>query len=119
MTTETEVDPLDELLEDQAEDDAEDWDALDELTIAELDAGSRLLKTSLIRAVAENTADYERGLAIVAYLHARRRDRTTKPDELLKRFTGMRYSELAQHLAGLKPPRTEDGEPDPTAPGPA
>lgn len=115
MTTET--DPLEDLVDKQDAED--DWDALDELTIAELDAGSRLLKTSLIRAVAENTADYERGLAIVAYLHERRHDRTTKPDELLKRFTAMRYSQLAEHLASLKPLRPANGEPDPTDPGPA
>lgn len=106
----TETDEITDLQQPEAE----PWDAIDALTLAELDSGSRLLKTSIIRAVAEKTEDYERGLAIVAYLHARRTDRETKPDELLRRFTGMRYSEVADHLASLAPDADPAG---PTAPG--
>lgn len=92
------------------------FDPLDALTIAELDAGSRLLKASLVAAVAQQTPDYERALAVVGYLHARRDDRTTKPDELLRRFTAMRFSELSEHLQALAPAEDDDGS-DPTGPG--
>lgn len=101
-------------LEADAGDEAEPFDPLDALTIGELDAGSRLLKASLVAAVADKTPDYEKALAVVAYLHARRTDRSTPPNELLRRYTAMRYSELTDALLAFAPV----AEPDPTAPGP-
>lgn len=95
----------------ELEDEPQQFDPLDALTIQELDAGSRLLKGSLIAAVAEKTERYEMGLAVVAYLHARRRDRNTPPGELLGRYTAMSYSDLTDALMEFAPP------PDPTAPG--
>lgn len=92
------------------DDDAQAFDPLDALTIAELDAGSRLLKASVVAAVAEKSADYEKALAVVAYLHARRTDRTTPPPQLLAHYTAMRYSELSEALAAFAPPA------DPTTP---
>lgn len=97
------------------------WDALDALTLAELDAGSRLLKASLVKAMSETTVDYERAVVVLAYLHARRADRETKPAELLRRFEQMRYSEVTAYLLDLAPKLDEGGDPDadPTGPGPA
>lgn len=96
--------------QDQGDDEPEGFDPLDALTIGELDAGSRLLKASVVAAVAEKSADYEKALAVVAYLHARRTDRTTPPAELLRRYTAMRYSELSEALAAFAPTA------DPTTP---
>lgn len=97
-------------LEDDEDEDADTFDPLDALTIAELDAGSRLLKASVVAAVAEKSADYEKALAVVAYLHARRTDRTTPPPQLLAHYTAMRYSELSEALAAFAP------KADPTTP---
>lgn len=98
--------------DDQGEDQGEaaPFDPLDALTIAELDAGSRLLKASVVAAIAEKNEHYEKALAVVAYLHARRSDRTTAPAELLAGYTRLSYSELSEALASFAPP------PDPTTP---
>lgn len=115
--TETEVD--DGVDEPTAEQEAA-WDALDALTLAELDAGSRLLKASLVKAMSETTVDYERATVILAYLHARRTDRETKPAELLRRFEQMRYSEVTEYLFSLAPKGEGADDPaGPTEPGPA
>lgn len=96
------------------------FDPLDALTIAELDAGSRLLKASIVKAVTEGTPEYERAFAILAYLHERRVDRETKPDELLRRFTSMSFREAAEHLQTYGPGAAEDADREnPTGPGPA
>jgi hypothetical protein len=91
---------------------ADDFDPLDLLTIAELDAGSGLLKASLVAQIVTKGAKFEASLAVLAYLLARRTDHTAK----LATFRDMRFTELQSYLETFRPPAgTEAG---PTAPGP-
>lgn len=53
-------------------------DPLERLTIAELDAGSRYLKTDLVTAIAEDRAEKWGGLALVAWILAKRDDPTAQ-----------------------------------------
>lgn len=100
--------------EDQADGQAVTYDPLAALRIDELDTGSRQLRASLVAAITERTVDYERGLAVVAWLHARREDPAAK----LAPFLRLTFTELSEALAELAPDEDDDGE-GPTAPGPA
>lgn len=83
------------------------YDPLAELTITELDSGSRLLKASLVAAITQTSADYERALAIVLFLHRRRAD----PGAKLAPLLGLTFVQLQEQLSAL-------GElQGPTAPG--
>lgn len=82
-------------------------DALDRLTIGELDAGSRLLKTDIVTAVAEHTMHKWAGLAIVAYLI----DRRTDPTVQLATYRAMTPVELAGTL-GLNDDDPEEATAD-------
>lgn len=73
------------------------FDPLAALTITELDAGSRQLKTSLVAAITQQSAGYERALAIVLWLHRRRADPAAKLQPLL----GLTFVELQQQLTAL------------------
>lgn len=84
-------------------------DALNRLTIGELDAGSRLLKTDLVTAISEHTMHKWAGLAIVAFLI----DRRTDPSSQLATYRAMTPDELAETL-GL----VDEEEPDAEAADP-
>lgn len=75
------------------------FDPMAELTLAELDDGSRLLKASIVSAVTERNQHYERALPVVAYLYARRTDRQVR----LQDFTGMTWEQLHQAIAEMAP----------------
>lgn len=81
-------------------------DPLDELTISEIDMGSRLLRADLVGAVTEGTAQRWPALAIVAYLHARRRD----PAAELATYRAMTAKELTDELGLVNDP--DDAEQD-------
>lgn len=81
-------------------------DPLERLTVAELDAGSRLLKTDLVTAIAEDRAEKWAGLAITAWLLARRDD----PSALLSPYRAMGANELYTALGVAAEP-----DPDPAA----
>lgn len=68
-------------------------DPLDQLTIAELDSGSRLLKTDLVTAIGESTMNRWQGLAIVAWLIARRTDPQAKV-ETYRQMTAVELSDV-------------------------
>jgi hypothetical protein len=99
---------------DELEPDAPSFDPLAALTMAELDMGSRQLRASLVASITGRTADYERALAVTAWLHARRADTTAK----LAPYMRMTFTELSDALAAFAP--EVDGEAaGPTPPGPA
>lgn len=101
-------------------DDRPKFDPVDTLTIAELSAGSRELKADVIAVVTSDDHPLKSdALAVVAWLHARRHDRTTKPDALLREFRAMTYTELVQHLNALGDVDGANDPESPTAPGPA
>lgn len=84
-------------------------DPLDALTIAEIDAGSRLLRADLVGAVTQGTAQRWPALAVVAYLHARRGD----PSAQLTQFRAMTPPELLGELGMTTPaPVADDGDGD-------
>jgi hypothetical protein len=129
MTTTEDIDTVDQLdgsryqLDgqpvDQVDDDPDSpappapFDPLAELTLAELDAGSRLLKASIVSAITERNEHYERALPLVVWLWERRSNPKVKLAEL-QRLT---WAQLHDHLAELAP---EGADPEgPTAPGPA
>lgn len=76
-------------------------DPLDVLTIAELDAGSRQLGTSLVAQVTNNGERYERALAVVLWLHKRRTDRSTEPSELLRQLSQLTFVEVSEQLTAI------------------
>lgn len=84
-------------------------DPLDVLTIAELDAGSRQLGASLVAQVSQRGDRYERALAVVLWLHRRRTDRSTNPDELLRQLTKLTFVQLSEQLQELAEELTEQG----------
>lgn len=88
-------------------------DLLDVLTIAEIDAGSRELGGSLVAQVATRGDRYEKALAVVLWLHERRRDRTLEPKALLRELSELRFSELQSRLTALS---LELAEADPSDP---
>jgi hypothetical protein len=90
------------------------FDPMAELTLAELDSGSRLLKASIVEAITARTQHYERALPIVVWLWARRTDRNAQ----LGDFTAMTWQQLHDRLAAMAPEASADPE-GPTAPGPA
>lgn len=95
---------------DQAPDDAPSYDPLAELTIGEIDSGSRMLKASLVHAITERTVDYGKALAITLWLHQRREDPAAKLQPLL----ALTYTELSEQLGQLSPQLDGEG---PTPPG--
>lgn len=96
---------------------ADPWDPMDELTLAELDAGSRLLKASITRAITEQTVDHEKALAVVGYLVERKRLAGTGKATSLSTWLELTYRQLHNRLETLRPdPWDEAG---PTAPRPA
>lgn len=72
-------------------------DPLDALTVAEIDAGSRLLRADLVGAITQGTAQRWPALAIMAYLHARRTDHGAQ----LATYRAMTAAELSAELEGL------------------
>jgi hypothetical protein len=86
---------LDDQVEEPEADDRPDLLSL--LTIDELNAGSRVLKASLVAAVTEKTQDYERGLAVTLYLHERRRD----PKAKLAPLFALSFTEISERLTEL------------------
>lgn len=84
-------------------------DPLDVLTIAELDAGSRQLGASLVAQVSQRGDRYERALAVVLWLHRRRTDRSTNPDELLRQLTKLTFVQLSEQLQQLAEQLAEQG----------
>lgn len=84
-----------------------DVDPLDRLTIAELDAGSRILKADMIVAITAKTMERAAALAILAWLLAKRVD----PHAQLTTYRAMTINELVATL-GI----TEAPAPDPNAP---
>lgn len=76
-------------------------DPLDVLTIAELDAGSRHLGTSLVQQVSTHGDRYERALGVVLWLHRRRTDRSTNPDELARAIGQLTFVEVSEQLTAL------------------
>lgn len=107
LDVEPDVEP--DQLDDEA-DPAPPYDPLAALTINELDAGSRLLKASLMASVMERTALYEKALAVVVWLHARRADRSAQLTPIL----ALTFYELNARLGALGP-----DEASPTPPAPA
>ncbi len=95
-------------------------DPLDALTIAEIDAGSRLLRADLVGAITNGTALRWPALAVTAYLHARRTD----PAAQLATYRAMTAAELTAELgmsAGDDEDETEltgDGTGEPLPPIP-
>lgn len=82
------------------------YDPLAHLTISELDDGSRRLGASLVATITQQGIGYEKALALVLYLHERRRDPSTSLSDL----TGLTFVELSDRLAGLGAGR-EDAPP--------
>lgn len=89
----------------------DEYDPLSDLSIDEISIGSRQLKGSLVRAVADATEDYERGLAVVLWLHKRRAEAGVK----LAPFFALTFTELSDQLGELKAAAAAD----PTAPPPS
>lgn len=83
-------------------------DPLAQLTITEVDSGSRLLKADLVTAITRGTVDRSKALAIVAFLHARRADPAAK----LQPFVEMTYAELGDHLNELGGGDQDDDDDD-------
>lgn len=73
---------------------ATDRDPVAELTIAELDAGSRLLKADMMTAVSTDHPARSAALAVTAWLLARRTDRAAQ----LNTYRAMTLSELTTQL---------------------
>lgn len=92
-------------------------DLVDVLTIAELDAGSRELGTSIVRQITTQGERYEAALAVVLWLHARRSNRGTDPRQLLTELRGLSFvqlSERAQQLSEqLGAAAASEGDADP------
>jgi hypothetical protein len=96
-------------------------DPMATLTVAELDAGSRLLKTDLVTAVAHSTQHKWQALAITAWLLAKRSDPYVKLDT----FRAMHPKELSDALGYGQPDDEPTDEPvdepapaaEPTPPG--
>jgi hypothetical protein len=89
-------------------------DVLAMLTIDELNSGSRQLKASLVRAVADETENYERGLAVVVWLHARRSDPAAQLGPIMRlTFTDLqdRIADIATAAAADEGPTTPTPEP--------
>lgn len=105
MTTTTEDSP-DQL--DQVDDEPRQVDLLDQLTIAEIDAGSRQLGSSLVGQISSKGDRYEQALAVVLWLHRRRTDRTTEPAALLRQLGKLRFVELQEQLTALSQQLAED-----------
>lgn len=99
MTATVEAPPADQEVDAQGADtpEREPVDLLSVLTIDELNDGSRLLKASLIMAVTEQTQHYERALAVLAYLHARRAD----PGAKLAPFMALTFTQLGDRLGAF------------------
>lgn len=95
--TDTDTTPpdIDDQADDQVEDDTPQVDVLALLTVDELNTGSRQLKASLVRAVAGESEDYERGLAVVLWLHARRTD----PGAKLGPYMRLTFYDVQDQLA--------------------
>jgi hypothetical protein len=96
-------------------------DLLDSLTIAEIDAGSRELGTSLVRQVMTHGERYEAALAVVLWLHRRRADRSTEPKKLLADLRKLSFRELTDQADELSQQLAADDQEaaDPLAPAPA
>lgn len=87
-------------------------DPLDQLLLAELDEGSRLLKTDMVSAISEGTVDRWQALAIAAWLLARRKD----PKVKLNEFRQLRPTEVYERLDIGDDDQVDDEEAaDPTA----
>lgn len=101
-------------VDDPAADDdaAPSYDPLAALTVDELHDGSRVLKASIVQAVTRVTADYERALAVVLWLHARRTD----PRAKLATYTALTFTEASEQLGELA---AVDDRPTTPTPSPA
>lgn len=86
------------------QDDTAPYDPLAALTVNELAVGSRHLKASLYAAISNQSADYERGLAVVLWLHRRRADPAAALGECMR----LSFRDLDTALGQLQP--------DPTTP---
>lgn len=91
-------------------DETPQYDPLSALTIDELNDGSRQLKASLISAVTSQNEHYEKALAVVLWLHARR----AKPGTGLSEFLNLTFTELTDRLDQLGP---DEDRPTTPAPG--
>lgn len=81
-------------------------DPIDELTIAELDAGSRLLKGDMMTAVSTDSPNRAAAMAVTAWLLARRTDRAVQ----LNTYRAMTLSELLTQLGiGEDDDQVDDG----------
>lgn len=69
-------------------------DPLDQLLIAELDQGSRMLKADMVAAISRGTENRWQALAIACWLLERRKDEKAK----LEPFRQLRPSELYERL---------------------
>lgn len=87
------------------------YDPLAALTVSELNDGSRQLRASVVAAITGQTEHYEKALAVVLWLHARR----DTPGIGLTRYLELTFTELTDELSRLGPA----GEPDPTTPTPS
>lgn len=87
--------------------DPDTYDPLAALTVGELNDGSRQLKASLVAAVTGQNEHYEKALAVVLWLHARRAD----PGAGLGKFLELSFSDLTDQLMALT-----GGEDRPTTP---
>lgn len=86
------------------------FDPIADLTIDELGDGSRQLKASLITAVTQGTQDYERAMAVVLWLYARRTD----PGVALGKFLRLRFIEVTDQLRALAPEADTPTTPTPS-----
>lgn len=83
------------------------YDPLNQLTIAELDTCSRLLKTDIVTAIHGGTMHRWQGLAILAYVLAKRADPAAK----LETYRAMTPAELSAEI-GIDAPDPEPADPD-------
>lgn len=79
-------------------------DPLERMTVAELDAASRLLKTDVVTAIADETGEKWAGLGIVAWILAKRDD----PTAALSTFRAMSAGELYDALGVTEPAAAAD-----------
>jgi hypothetical protein len=94
----------------ETDDAAAGYDPLAALTIGEIDAGSRVLKASLVHAITEQSVDYSKALAVLLWLHRRRADRAAQ----LAPCLDLTYEQIGVELGALGDPTS--GPEDPTAP---
>lgn len=91
------------------------YDPLNQLTIAELDTCSRLLKTDIVTAIHGGTMHRWQGMAILAYVLAKRTDPAAK----LETYRAMTPAELSATIGVDGPPEVDETpDPEPADPEP-